>query len=222
MSLAVKKDVVSCDEVLLDYAAGNLSPAKHMMIACQREIAPDVSERISFQEDVASCLMTDVKTEALSSDFLQDTLAKLPKRFDGKNDNLPISNGLAPKTLRSALGHGLRDLKWKSLIPGVAVHDVMGNRRYDNGDRLYLLRAKGGIQMPEHSHRGEEWSLILSGSYAVGEKVYSRGDIHIEDETETHAPYIHEGEDCICLIMTQGPLVMKSLIPKFVQKIVGI
>jgi putative transcriptional regulator len=222
MKNTVRDDVVTSDDVLVDYAAGNLSPAKHMMIACQKEIAPKVAERISFQEDVASSFMTEIKSKALSSDFLQNTIANLPKRYDGKNDNAPATIGLAPKTLRTALGHGLRDLKWKSLIPGVAVHDVMGNRRYDNGDRLYLLRAKGGVQMPEHSHQGEEWSLLLAGSYTVGDKIYSRGDIHIEDETETHAPFINEGEDCICLVMTQGPLVMKSLIPKLVQKVVGI
>lgn len=222
MKNTVRDDVITSEDVLVDYAAGNLSPAKHMIIACQREIAPSVSERISFQEDVASCLMTGAKSEKLSADFLLNTIANLPKRYDGKNDNVPPSIGLAPQTLRIALGHGLRDLKWKSLVPGVAVHDVMGNRRYENGDRLYLLRAKGGVQMPEHSHQGEEWSLLLTGSYSIGDKTYSRGDIHMEDETETHAPFINEGEDCICLVMTQGPLVMKSLIPKLVQKVVGI
>lgn len=222
MTRPLETDVMTSDEALIDYVAGKLSPAKHMIIACQREIAPEVSQRIAFQEDIASCLMVDVQAEKLSEDFLQNTIANLPKRFDGKNDNTPASIGLAPKTLRNALGHGLRDLKWKSLIPGVAVHDVLGNRRYNSGDRLYLLRAKGGVQMPDHSHNGEEWSLLLTGSYSVDGKVYSRGDIHMEDETETHAPFINEGEDCICLVMTQGPLVMTGFIPKLFQRIVGI
>lgn len=222
MTRLMKKDVISSDEALMNYAAGNLSPAKHMLIACQSEIAPRVSKQIAFQEDIASSLMRERESAKLSVGFLQNTIANLPKRYDGKNDNRPSSIGLAPKTLRNALGHGLRDLKWKSLIPGIAVHDVLGNRHYDGGDRLYLLRAKGGVQMPEHTHNGEEWSLLLTGSYTVGDKVYSRGDIHIEDQTETHAPFINEGEDCICLVMTQGPLVMKSFIPKIFQKLAGI
>ena len=98
----------------------------------------------------------------------------------------------------------------------------LGNRRYEDGERLYLLKAKGGMKMPEHSHKGEEWSLILTGSYSIGDKTYRRGDLHIEDDTVTHAPHIDEGEDCICLVMTEGPLVMKSWIPKIVQKVVGI
>jgi putative transcriptional regulator len=207
--------------VLSDYAAGNLTPAKHIMVACKREISPETKQDIHFQEDLAAALMQDIAPVSLSSDFMDTVLASLPKRLDSQNDNLRAA-GMAPESLRRLLGHGIRDIKWKSLIPGVAVHDVMGNRRYQTGERLYLLRAKGGMKMPEHSHHGEEWSLLLSGSYSVDGEIYARGDLHIEDETETHAPHINEGEDCICLVMTEGPLVMKSFIPKLVQKVVGI
>jgi len=138
-----------------------------------------------------------------------------------EQDNLKTT-GLAPRTLRNILGHGLKDMKWKSLVPGVAVHDVLGNRRYEESDRIYLLKAKGGMQMPLHGHKGEEWSLVLTGSYTVGDQTYERGDLHIEDESEIHAPHINEGEDCICLIMTEGPLVMQGFLPKVVQKVVGI
>jgi putative transcriptional regulator len=120
------------------------------------------------------------------------------------------------------LGHGLKELKWKSLVPGVAVHDILGDRKTKDGDRLYLLRAKGGMRMPDHGHNGEEWTLILTGSYRIGDKRFSRGDLHIEDDTEIHAPHIDEGEDCICLVMTQGPLKMQGWLPKVVQRVVGI
>lgn len=221
MSLQALKDTVTSEDIITDYALGNLSPAKHIVMACQSEISEKVGEEVSFQEEIASTLMTETESVSLSPLFLGEVLSNLPSR-DGEDVTLVSYQGLAPKTLRSALGHGLKDVKWGSLVPGVAVHDVLGNRRYQQGDRLYLLKAKGGMQMPEHSHNGEEWSLILTGSYSVGDKTYTRGDLHIEDETVTHAPHITEGEECICLVMTQGPLVMKSWLPKIVQKIVGI
>jgi len=46
--------------------------------------------------------------------------------------------------------------------------------------------------------------------------------LHIEDETETHAPHIDEGEDCICLVMTEGLLKMQGWLPKLIQPVVGI
>lgn len=221
MSLQQNKNVVTSDASITDYALGNLSPARHIVMACQSEISKTVADEIAFQEEIATTLMDETKSVSLSPLFLGEVLANLPKS-DGEDDAQTSRQGLAPKTLRTVLGHGLRDMKWRSLVPGVAVHDVLGNRRYEEGERLYLLKAKGGMKMPEHTHNGEEWSLILTGSYHVGETTYRRGDLHIEDETETHAPHIDEGEDCICLVMTEGPLVMKSWIPKLVQKVVGI
>jgi putative transcriptional regulator len=221
MSLHLENDVVTSEASITDYALGNLSPAKHIIMACQSEISEKVADAISFQEEIASSFLDETESVSLSPHFLGGVLEKLPQK-ETDEDARPFGQGLAPKTLRSVLGHGLQDMKWRSMVPGVAVHDVLGNRRYEEGERLYLLKAKGGMKMPEHSHKGDEWSLILTGSYTIGDKTYRRGDLHIEDDTVTHAPHIDEGEDCICLVMTEGPLVMKSWIPKVVQKIVGI
>lgn len=223
MTLKTSKNVVLCEDIITDYSAGKLSPAKHLMVACQGEISDQVASRIAFQENVAASLIEDGASEALSPLFMGNVLAALPAQDQGESQSQPDPiEGVAPKSLRHMLGHGLKDMKWKSLVPGVAVHDILGNRHTKDGDRLYLLKAKGGMKMPEHSHNGEEWTLILSGSYRTGEKQFSRGDLHIEDETETHAPHIDEGEDCICLVMTQGPLKMQGWVPKIVQSVVGI
>lgn len=216
------------DAVITEYAAGTLSLAKHFVIACHAELNPAVNDRISFRENIAASLLDDVRSVPLTPFFLGHVLSTLPygpAREKAANDRA-VSDAQArqaPRPLRKLLdGQGLRDIAWRSLVPGVAVYDVLGNRRFDEGDRLYLLRAKGGMQMPEHSHTGEEWTLILKGAYSVGDSVYERGALHIEDASETHSPYIHEGEDCICLVMAQGPLKMSGFVPKVVQKIVGI
>ena len=221
MTLNTAQDVVLDEDAITDYALGTLSPAKHVMLACQSEISEDVAERVAFQEEIAASLIENGDGQALSPLFMGNALAALPQQ-EGASSSANEQDGLAPKSLRHMLGHRLKDMKWKSLVPGVAVHDILGNRKTVNGDRLYLLKAKGGMRMPDHGHNGEEWTLILTGSYCVGEKRFTRGDMHIEGEDEIHAPHIDEGEDCICLVMTQGPLKMQGWLPKVVQKVVGI
>jgi len=192
MTLTTQEDVMMNDDVITDYAAGNLSPAKHVILACQSEISEAVAERVAFQENIAASMVEDSDGEALSPLFMGNVLAVLPPQelaTDGPADD-PI-DGLAPKSLRHMLGHGLQDMKWKSLVPGIAVHDILGNRKTKDGDRLYLLKAKGGMKMPDHGHNGEEWTLILTGSYTTGDKRFTRGDLHIEDETEIHSPILH-------------------------------
>ena len=221
MTLSVSQDVVMSEDIITEYATGTLSPAKHIIVACQSEIAEAVAERVAFQEEVAAAFIEEADGQSLSPLFMGNVLANLPQQ-ESANEHAAPKQGLAPKSLRHLLGHGLKELKWKSLVPGVAVHDILGDRKTKDGDRLYLLRAKGGMRMPDHGHNGEEWTLILTGSYRIGDKRFSRGDLHIEDDTEIHAPHIDEGEDCICLVMTQGPLKMQGWLPKVVQRVVGI
>lgn len=216
-------------DAITDFAAGNLSPARHVLMSCAIELNRDLAESAIFQTEVAACLVEEIRPVPLSPMLIGETLAKLTQldMVDGSNpaanDRIDRKTRVAPKPLRDLMrGSGLRDIQWKSLIPGISVHDVLGDRRTKDGDRLYLLKAKGGMQMPEHTHQGEEWTLILSGAYTVNGRTFRRGDLHIEDETQTHSPTIEEGEDCICLVMTEGALVMKSWLPKLVQKVVGI
>ncbi len=218
-----------CDkqsEAITGYAAGSLSPARHALMACAVEINPDLEVAATFETDVAASLMTEIRPVPLSPMLIGETLAKLPyvsNRPANDSAHSDLRMRLAPKPLRDLMaGTGLRDIKWKSIVPGVAVHDILGNRKTRTGDRMYLLRAKGGMQLPEHSHHGEEWTLILTGSYQTENNSYHRGDLHIADETTAHAPYVKEGEDCICLVVTQGQLHMKSWLPKILQQVVGI
>jgi len=129
--------------------------------------------RVRFREDRRIC-----------RDGYYDT----PKRPANDDAHHKPESRLAPKPLRDLMQDGgLQDIKWKSLVPGLAVHDVLGDRKRSTGDRMYLLRAKGGMRLPHHSHHGEEWTLILKGSYTADDNRYTRGDFHIADETTDHA-----------------------------------
>lgn len=222
MTLTSSHNSIMSEDIITEYATGALSPAKHIMVTCQKEISDEVADRIAFQENLAASMIEDGKSEALSPLFMGTVLASLPSQENVEVPTKAPAQGLAPKSLRHMLGHGLKAMKWKSLVPGVAVHDILGNRHTKDGDRLYLLKAKGGMKMPEHSHNGEEWTLILTGSYRTGEKRFTRGDLHIEDETTQHSPHIDEGEDCICLVMTQGRLKMQGWLPRLMQPVIGI
>lgn len=214
------------DDIILEYVAGHLSPAKHAIMSCAVELNEDLAESVSLQTAMASVFLDEVRAEPLSQHFMDEAFDKIsfcPSKFPA-NDMLTVDENIMQTSIHTFIDKaGLDAIQWKPLIPGVAVHDILGNRKMKDGDRLYLLKAKGGMCIPEHSHRGEEWSLILTGGYQVDGKTYRRGDLHIEDETTgAHSPEIAEGEDCICLVMIEGPLIMKRWIPKLVQRIVGI
>lgn len=227
MTAKVMRAVATQEDSFTEFAQGTLSPAKHIMLACQSEIAPQVAEDLAFREELASGFLTvqDGRSRALSPEFIGRVLAALPQHQTGagnSNDNVDADNFLAPPSLRNILGHGLRELRWRSLVPGVAVHDVIGDKNFEDGDRLYLMRVKAGMKMPDHTHDGDEWTLLLSGAYTAEGQHYSRGDLHVTHGDDGHAPQIEADEDCICLVMTQAPVKLNSIIARLIQPLVGI
>lgn len=90
-------------------------------------------------------------------------------------------------------------------------------------ERLWLLKAKGGAKVPAHDHNGIEMTLVLQGSYHVGEGRYASGMLEIaDDDTTNHKPVIDQGEDCICLVVTEAPIKIHSLIGRLVQPFIGL
>ena len=222
----VYNGIKSCDQAMLDFTLGTLSPARQAIMLCQREISGDIDTEINFQETVAASLMMQDEGEALSADFF-DRFNENITDYDVKietcsKDVADMGNEAQPHILRRLCGRPLSELKWKSLAPGVEIYDIMEGRGSNEDERLYLLRAKGGKKLPEHSHNGEEWTLIIQGGYEAGGEGYVSGDLHISDDDVSHAPHIDAGEDCICLVMTEGPLKMKSLLPRLLQPLIGI
>ena len=76
--------------------------------------------------------------------------------------------------------------------------------------------------MPAHTHRGLEFTLVLSGAFSDTTGRYARGDMQEADDSLDHQPWAEPGEDCICLAITEAPLRFKSLAARAVQPFLGI
>ena len=77
--------------------------------------------------------------------------------------------------------------------------------------------------MPLHDHTGLEMTLVLRGSYHVGDKRFGPGLLELADKDVTnHQPMIDEGEDCICLVVTDAPIRLHSFIGRMIQPFIGL
>jgi putative transcriptional regulator len=85
-----------------------------------------------------------------------------------------------------------------------------------------LLRIPAGKPVPEHGHGGRELTLVLSGSFHDGEKLFARGDLDEADASVQHQPVATPDEDCICLAVTDAPLKFRSWLVRLVQPVLGI
>ncbi|TAA46839.1 ChrR family anti-sigma-E factor [Corallincola spongiicola] len=65
-------------------------------------------------------------------------------------------------------------------------------------------------QIPEHTHKGVEWTLVLDGSFSDEEGHYQAGDFIRCDGQHKHTPRTAMGEDCLCFAVVEAPLHFTS------------
>ncbi|NTF06335.1 transcriptional regulator [Agrobacterium rubi] len=211
------------DELLLDYASGSLGESWSLAVSTHLALCPESRQRLEALEMTGGALLNDITP---AEDVSDDQWQKIRKLLTA--DVAPASakpakqtndNAVLPEPLRSYAGGDVDGLKWKQLGPG-AYHFPIRTR--DGEANVRLLRIPAGKPVPEHTHGGRELTVVLSGYFKDGDDVFRRGDFEEADEDLMHQPVAGEGQDCICLAVTDAPLKFKSWLVRLVQPVLGI
>ena len=209
------------EEWVVSYAAGSLSEAHALVVASHIDYHPEIQKKLADAEAIGGLFLENNEITTVSDDMFDDILGRLdeeitsiPQKTDAKSESD------LPKSLMDYIDGDLYDLKWKAMGPGLSQVRLWTG---PNDERLWLLRAKAGTIIPMHDHRSLELTLVLQGSYQANGERFKPGMIEVADEhTHSHQPIIDEGEECICLVVTEAPIKIHSLIGKVVQPFIGL
>lgn len=196
------------DELLLSYAAGNLSEGWSLAVATHLALCPECRQRLAEAEAIGGALIENLQPETVDASSLDRVFARIERTPDKEAPSAPpaAEDMLYPEPLRSYLGGG-RDLRWKRLGSAAQIKIPTGDR----STTCRLLKIPGGQPMPVHGHRGLELTLVLAGSFHDDHGFFARGDVEEADEDIEHQPIASEGEDCICLAVTDAPLRFRGV-----------
>ena len=207
------------DEWLLSYAAGALDPGRALMVGSHLAYHDDLQDAVANAEAIGGSLLDSIATADVREGMLDDLMRRLDDSVVPEIKPVSANGGNYPQPLIEFLNCDLESLNWRFMGPG------MRNARLWNGpndERLWLLRARGGVAVPEHGHNGDEWTLILKGSYRTEQGQFGIGDMEVAGEDIIHQPLIDDGGECVCLVMTQGPIRLKSPMARMVQPFIGL
>jgi putative transcriptional regulator len=123
----------------------------------------------------------------------------------------------------NALGGALMEqytniIKWQPL--GMGVKQAVLETSEDATARLLYIPA--GAEMPDHSHRGLELTLVLEGAFADENDYFAKGDVEIADGSTNHTPVAMDGKPCICLAVTEAPLKFRKMFHRLIQPLIRI
>ena len=213
------------EELLLDYASGALSESWSLAVATHLALCPDCRRIVAGAEAVGGGFMSGLPPVACADGAFDAVMARLTDdagAADVPAAVLPQGSASAipilPEPLRGYIGADLAELPWQRLGRGAYQYLV----RTDDGATARMLRIPSGRPVPEHTHRGQELTLVLRGAFTDATGHYAAGDFQEADEDVMHQPHAAPGEDCICLAVTDAPLRFKSLAARVVQPFLGI
>lgn len=203
------------DEILTDYAAGNLPEAFNVVVASHASLCPPVKNRIDDLEDIGGAVLDSIDGIEMSSGSLEATLAKITgaAAMPSPKPQPSVDCSVLPAPLRKYVGGGLADVRWRSIGMGCK-QSILAS---DSDASVRLLYIPAGSEMPDHGHHGMEMTLVLQGAFLDGSERFARGDVEVADEDTNHTPIADVGEDCICLAACAGGLKFNGLLPRIAQ-----
>lgn len=214
------------EEQIRSFLTGDMSPTLALMIAahidmCPRcaECARDLNEEVA--DDALEHAFSDIMTlnPAVNSELakMMSAITELPQsprlersahtmvelELDGKRFKLP----------RSLQRYANKTQQWKKLVGKLWQAQVeLG------GDvRAEFIYMENGGSVPEHTHKGNEWTLVVNGEFGDGHHHYESGDLILLDHAHTHAPLTEDPDGCLVFSIVDQPLYFTSGIARLLN-----
>ncbi|MDA8585407.1 ChrR family anti-sigma-E factor [Rhodobacteraceae bacterium] len=205
------------EALLMSYAAGTLDEGYALVAASHISLCDACRAELQSYEAVGGSLMDDADAVHMSEDALEATMA-LIDAAPAVRPRVLKSDRVLPGPVQDYVGGDLSDVRWRAVGGGVRQAVLK------TGDKSMarLLSIPAGAAMPDHSHGGLELTLVLKGAFRDEDGRFGPGDVEVATEHVHHTPIAEEGEDCICLAVTDAPLRFKGLIPRIAQPFIGI
>jgi putative transcriptional regulator len=190
-------------DLLTEYAAGSLALAQAACVSihvnrCQR------CQRLAGQlTDLGASLLQALEPLPIGDAQLNTVLARLDEEQPLHYARKKVNANDTPAILQRLIRGDFRDLDWKNIGSSLRISYLKtGDPQHEFA--LYHIRAGGCI--PEHTHRGNELTLVLEGGFSDADGSYQAGDFLLRKPGEVHAPTALQSEDCICLAVLDAPL----------------
>jgi putative transcriptional regulator len=126
----------------------------------------------------------------------------------------PETRETLPSPLWPYVDGDIGHVRWRRRGKGIETADVPLSR---GGYSAHLLRIQPGHSVPVHTHRGTEYTLVLTGAYHDGAEHYAAGDLQVADASVNHQPVADAGEVCLCFAVLDEPLRFTGPVARYMN-----
>jgi len=204
-------------ELLLDYASGSLSEGPALLVAAHLAYSEEARADLTALEAAGGDMLATMPAEALDDAALARTFARIDAApepapaVQSKEEAARVVGTDIPSVLRRYLPASAR---WRSALGGIEEIELpLADKSY----RAVLMRIGAGRGLPIHRHAGSEYTLVLAGGFADGRDRFDRGDVCVADPAVEHKPVADADEPCVCLVITEAPVVLTGFLGRLLN-----
>jgi len=207
------------DERLLEFARGTLTGGEALMIAAHCDMCPHCASKVekyteAFAEKALAHSDSIVESPAFTSMLASITQQPVKERIIAhEQDEYMELDGRQFKLPRSLKRYAHSTGNWSRLVGKLwqAPVEIGGV-----GKANFIYMENGG-SVPEHTHRGNELTLVINGAFSDGINAYDSGDYIAMNDAHTHAPYSDDKDGCLVFTIVEEPLHFTSGIARLLN-----
>jgi putative transcriptional regulator len=206
---------------LNDYASGSLPLGLAIVVKAHLEFCPECRNHVQQLEQLGAVLFetSNIEAEQASADIPSSMLNNIFAEValpEPKVEVAPVSaksaNPELPKVVQKLVKGPLESLSWRKLSKKLRYSRL---RSGDKQVEVGLYDIKAGAQIPNHTHRSDEVTLVLKGSFSDLDGIYREGDFIVRTVGEYHKPIASQDENCLCLSAQEKPISFTGLMRIF-------
>ena len=202
------------DTKLVSFAEGDLSSAGSLLVSAHCDMCKDCRHKVMlFTDNLASQVFCDEDDhKSISREFVSmfesithnSDLIDVPDTQDAHQTiELEGRKFIIPATLGRFSN---RMGEWSHLVGKIWQSSVDIGGGYL---AQFIYMEKGG-SVPEHTHKGNEYTIVLDGQFKDGNAVYESGDYIALNNSDVHAPVSEVDEGCLVFSVIDSPLYFTS------------
>ena len=201
--------------ILWEYATGSVPEPLGLVLALHLSHCPACSTAVARYEEIGGALLEDaVPTHLDVEEMLGDVLNRLNEPDSELLSAAAADRDGFPGALSQRLPTPFSELPWRRISRGVSEFKLAID---EDGHVAKLIQIEAGASVPRHTHRGEEFTVVLKGGFRDGDKMHRGGDFAVADSTVQHNPVATGAEPCICVAVTNAPLKLLTPLGRIVE-----
>lgn len=206
-------------DLLTAFSAGSIPLGHGLCVSAHIEHCDECQSNLQRLNSMGAQLFETLQDAPVNGDLKSNVFALLGDELDDSDSEQQVTPNAAgvPKCLQQFIPGDYDSLEWHYMSPSIRSAKLCTD---SNGAKVEMLRIKPGGKAALHTHTGDEYTMILKGSFSDESGIYRAGDFVVRGRNDKHRPTATKDGECICLTVTDAPIEFTGFFTRWLNPLV--